>query len=113
MSTSKTETGKPAQEFETMRQLASIDPLPRHVIQLLDKFDLEGPNGMHKCFVLEMLGSSVDDMVNVHTPDSRVPGKLKIIAKRALVELDSLHRHKIGHSVGLLSHPGNEFERLS
>ncbi|KAJ5513374.1 hypothetical protein N7463_002926, partial [Penicillium fimorum] len=98
ISTSKTETNKPTLEFETVRQLASIDHRPRHVIQLLDNFDLQGPNGMHKCFVLEILGPNVDDMVNFHTPDSRLPGKLaKIIAKQALVGLDSLHRHKIGH----------------
>ncbi|KAJ5383744.1 hypothetical protein N7517_001655 [Penicillium concentricum] len=98
ISTSKTETDTPTQEFETMSQLASIDPRPQHVIQMLDNFDLEGPNGMHKCFVLETLGPNVDDMVDFHTRDSRVPGKLaKILAKQALVGLESLHRHKIGH----------------
>ncbi|BCS18640.1 uncharacterized protein APUU_11468S [Aspergillus puulaauensis] len=81
-----------------MTRLASIHPSPRHVVRLLDDFDLAGPNGTHKCLVFELLGPSIPETVDVHFPDGRLPGKLaKTIAKQALIGLDTLHQHNIGH----------------
>ncbi|KAA8641520.1 uncharacterized protein ATNIH1004_011656 [Aspergillus tanneri] len=65
---------------------------------MLDSFNLEGPNGAHKCLVFELLGPSVPDIIDARFPDGRLPGKLaKAIAKQALFGLDTLHQQKIGH----------------
>lgn len=95
---SERENDKANQELNVMTRLASIHPSPRHVVRLLDDFDLAGPNGTHKCLVFELLGPSIPETVDVHFPDGRLPGKLaKTIAKQALIGLDTLHQHNIGH----------------
>ena len=35
-----------------------------HIVQLLDDFLHEGPNGCHQCLVFELLGPTVDRIVN-------------------------------------------------
>ncbi|OJZ90478.1 hypothetical protein ASPFODRAFT_28968 [Aspergillus luchuensis CBS 106.47] len=59
----------------------------QHIVRLLDHFDVEGPNGIHSCLVLEMLG-----------PNGRLPGSLaKGVARQALMGLDALHRREVAH----------------
>lgn len=71
---------------------------------MLDDFDLDGPNGSHKCLVYELLGPNVPDTIDAHIPVRRLPGKLaKAIAKQCLIGLDSLHQRKIGHGGKSLS----------
>lgn len=85
-----------------MKKIASIHPSPRHLMRMFDNFDLEGPNGVHKCFVLELLGPSVPDMAERYS-DYRLPGGIaKTIAKQAVSGLDTLHRQKIAHGGELL-----------
>ena len=80
-----------------MKKIASIHPSPQHLMRMFDDFDLDGPNGTHKCFVLELLGPSVSDMVERYS-DYRFPeGIAKAIAKQALAGLDALHQQKIAH----------------
>ena len=75
-----------------MKKLTSIHPSPRHIMHMIDDFNLEGPNGTHHCLVLELLGPSVSDVTDARFPDGRLPGKLaKTIAKQALSGLDLLH----------------------
>lgn len=82
-------------ELQTMKELASYHP---HTVQLLDNFDLKGPNGSHKCLVYELLGPNVPDTIDTRFPDGRLPGKLaKVIAKQCLIGLDGLHQRTIGH----------------
>lgn len=81
-----------------MKALAATQPRPQHVMYMLDDFDLTGPNGSHKCLVLELVGPSVPDIIEKHFSDGRLPGiQAKGIAKQALIGLDTLHQHKIGH----------------
>jgi serine/threonine-protein kinase SRPK3 len=87
-----------------MKELASHHPCPKHTVQMLDDFDLNGPNGSHKCLVYELLGPNVLGTIHAHFPDGRLPGKLaKGIAKQCLIGLDSLHQRKIGHGGKSLS----------
>ncbi|KAI9927245.1 hypothetical protein MW887_003632 [Aspergillus wentii] len=59
---------------------------------MLDDFTVQGPNGTHQCLVFEILGPNIPDA------GIRLSGKMaKTIAKQALVGLDALHQHKIGH----------------
>lgn len=48
-----------SQELQTLRALQT-DDAANHVVRLLDSFVHEGPNGSHQCLVLELLGPSVD-----------------------------------------------------
>lgn len=84
-----------------MKELTTIHPRPRHVMHMVDDFDLEGPNGTHHCLILEPLGSSVPDTIDARFPDGRLPGNLaKAIAKQVLSGLDLLHHQIIGHGGG-------------
>jgi serine/threonine-protein kinase SRPK3 len=70
-------------------------------MQMLDHFQLDGPNETHDCLVLELLGPSVPDLLDARFHDERLPGKLaKDIAKQALLGLNYLHQQKIGHGGG-------------
>ena len=81
-----------------MKELASHHPRPKHTVHLLDDFHIRGPNGSHKCLVYELLGPNIPDTIDAHFPGGRLPGKLaKVIAKQALIGLDSLHQQSIGH----------------
>jgi serine/threonine-protein kinase SRPK3 len=67
-------------------------------MSMLDHFQLDGPNGTHDCLVLELLGPSVADLLATQFHGERLPGSLaKSIAKQALLGLDYLHLHQIGH----------------
>jgi hypothetical protein len=54
-----------------MRVLASDDSSPR-LIKLLDEFDICGPNGRHKCLVLELLGPCVPGVIESRFPDGLI-----------------------------------------
>ncbi|OJD24178.1 CMGC/SRPK protein kinase [Blastomyces percursus] len=85
-------------ELQPMRELAAHHLCLEHTVHMLDDFDLKGPNGSHKCLVYELLGPNIPDIIDVHFPDGRLPGKLaKVIAKQSLIGLDSLHQQNIGH----------------
>lgn len=85
-------------EAQIMQKLASHHPRPKHVVHLLDNFELKSPNGCHQCLVFELLGPNVPDTIDAHFPSGRLPGKLaKAIAKQSLIGLDVLHRSGIGH----------------
>ncbi|BCR88234.1 serine/threonine-protein kinase [Aspergillus chevalieri] len=85
-------------ELNVMKKLASIHPHSPHVMHVVDDFDLEGPNGTHRCLVFELLGPSVPDMIDARFSDGRLPGKLaKTIAKQVVSGLEFLHQEKIGH----------------
>lgn len=98
VSVSKSEDDRGNREAQIMKKLAASHPSPQHVMCMLDDFNLEGPNGTHKCLVFELLGPSVPDIIETHFSDGRLPGNLaKDIAKQTLTGLDTLHQHNIGH----------------
>lgn len=91
--------------------LASAEPAPskaHFLVELLTSFELVGPNGQHTCFVFEVMGPNLSDMVRSqefqvgHPFDDdfchRFP---KHLAKRILEEtlhgLHFLHRNKVVH----------------
>ena len=79
-------------------ELNSGETGSRHVMQLLDHFYIEGPNGKHECLVLEFLGPSVTDVLDMRFNDERLPGTLaKTSVQQALVGLAYLHKYHIGH----------------
>lgn len=98
---SVSERGERNREFKVLRAIAAIrpeQPGSRHLMPMLDHFQLDGPNGTHDCLVLELLGPSVPDLLDARFRGERLPGKLaKSIAKQALLGLDYLHQQNIGH----------------
>ena len=101
---SVSERGERIREFKVLRAIAAIrfeQPGSRHLMAMLDHFQLDGPNGTHDCLVLKLLGPSVLDLLDARFRDERIPGKLaKTIAKQALLGLDYLHQQEIGHGGG-------------
>lgn len=69
-----------------------------HIMQLLDSFQHNGPNGAHDCLVFELLGPSVASVVEKQCTGDRLPGE---VARKACKELGLalavLHRQEIGH----------------
>ncbi|KAI0809592.1 kinase-like protein [Xylaria sp. FL0064] len=98
---SVSERGERNREFKVLLAIAAIrseQPGSRHLMPMLDHFQLDGPNGTHDCLVLELLGPSVPDLLDARFRGERLPGKLaKKIAEQALLGLDYLHQQKIGH----------------
>lgn len=84
-----------------MRAISTLpedQPGQSHLNQMLDCFSLAGPNGIHNCLVLELLGPSVADVVDSCCKDDRLPASLaKAFSRQALQGLDLLARHSIGH----------------
>ncbi|KAJ0415656.1 kinase-like domain-containing protein [Aspergillus carlsbadensis] len=83
------DTRYPTRELRTMQELASHHQArPKHTVQMLDEFSLEGPNGSHQCLIYELLGPSVSDICEAKFPGGRLPGKLaKSIARQSLVAI--------------------------
>ena len=88
-------------ETTVLRTLAAkhLDqPGYRHLMTMQDSFQISGPNGNHKCLVLELLGPSVANFLDASGIE-RLPGTLaKTIANQALLGLCVLHELKIAHA---------------
>lgn len=98
-------------ELSLYRLLAIAEPAPskaHYFVGLLTSFELIGPNGQHTCFVLEVMGPNLSDMVRSqefqvgHPFDDdfcqRFPKHLaKRILKGILHALHFLHRNKVVH----------------
>jgi serine/threonine-protein kinase SRPK3 len=95
------ERGEQAQESRVMRAVVTAKSDHsgfRHLFWMTNRFQLHGPNGIHECLVLEIMGSSIPDILERRFSDTRLPGKLaKGIAKQALLGLHCLHRQGIVH----------------
>ncbi|KAH6646076.1 kinase-like domain-containing protein [Truncatella angustata] len=86
------------QILQRMSALAD-DHLGRaHLVQMLDHFTLAGPNGVHGCLVLELLGVSVVNFIDSFCRHERLPAVLaKSITYQVLLGIDLLAQHRIGH----------------
>ncbi|KAJ5543324.1 hypothetical protein N7461_009327 [Penicillium sp. DV-2018c] len=78
----------------------------RYITRLLDEFEHRGPNGLHKCLVLEPMGPSVNTMVeelpqfNPRRREMKIRYPLqmaKSILKQSLLALAFLHQNGIAH----------------
>lgn len=67
-------------------------PGHEHVIQLLDTFSHEGPNGVHVCMVFEVLGENLLGLIRRYKHKGIPIVFVKQIAKQLLSALDFLHR---------------------
>ncbi|KAI0470284.1 kinase-like domain-containing protein [Xylaria cf. heliscus] len=70
----------------------------KHIVQLLDNFSIEGPNGKHQCLVLELLGPNIQELIDFYLRDKRLPAQAaRSIAHQVLVGVDFLAQLNIGH----------------
>lgn len=67
-------------------------PGHEHVIQLLDTFTHQGPNGVHVCMVFEVLGENLLGLIRRYKHRGIPVVFVKQIAKQLLSALDFLHR---------------------
>jgi serine/threonine-protein kinase SRPK3 len=61
-----------SRELHSLRALAEHSkgsPGSKHIVQLLDDFFHEGPNGCHQCLVFELLGPTVNIEVDDYYED--------------------------------------------
>ncbi|CAG8225222.1 unnamed protein product [Penicillium salamii] len=79
---------------------------PRYITRLLDEFEHQGPNGVHKCLVFEPMGPNVNSMVlelpqfnpRKWTMKIRYPPQMaKSILKQSLQSIAFLHENGISH----------------
>lgn len=99
------------------RELQNLKHLERHsqgilpsnyIVQLLDSFIHEGPNGAHQCLVFELLGPSVDQVLaDYHeSHDKLCPDTVFRMSRQLLKAV------KFIHSVGMC-HGGESIFFLS
>ncbi|THW64553.1 kinase-like protein [Aureobasidium pullulans] len=70
----------------------------KHIVRLLDNFEHPGPNGMHICLVLELLGPSVATVIEERFASNRLSGSVaKKACKEMVLALEVLHAQGIGH----------------
>ncbi|KAI1283497.1 putative serine protein kinase [Xylaria sp. FL0933] len=93
-------------ETVILRLLGQAPEGSKHITQLLDEFNHQGPNGIHKCLVFEPMGPTVNTMVE-ELPQFKIKHfDLKIrypywmakgILKQSLQALAFLHKNGIAH----------------
>ena len=99
-------------ELQILNHLAA-DPTnhlgKKNVIALRDSFDHQAPTGIHKCFVLEVLASSVktyfqkmrqsnNSSSNVQSQPKIDLSAVKLMLRQVLLGLAFLHRHGVLHN---------------
>ncbi|KAI9926334.1 hypothetical protein MW887_004098 [Aspergillus wentii] len=92
----KADASTNSNEASTLLELAeSSHPGKRHVIELLDSFTHDGPNGRHLCLVLPVMVSDGQGMADAGKPHQ--VGCVRAIARQLVLGLDFLHSLGIVH----------------
>lgn len=92
------DTPKPSRELQTLQHLRQ-KRAAHQIVHLLDHFIHEGPNGCHQCLVFELLGPSVDFVVNDYHMDGDqldVPTILRV-TRQLLRAIASMHAAGYAH----------------
>lgn len=85
------------QILERLSQGLTSHPGKKHIVQLLDNFKHKGPNGVHECLVLELLGPSV-----IYEAERRKDNRLSAevaweACKQTAQALEYVHANNIAH----------------
>lgn len=107
---------KSAKEITILGELRGGDQSSRgnaYIVTLLDEFYIEGPNGRHRCLVMELLGPSLDSVINdcnfvplgqPATSEHRLDSDVILrVSKQLLSTLVTLHERGIAHGGKTLS----------
>ena len=70
-----------------------------NIVKLFDSFIHQGPNGSHKCFVFELLGPTLDTVVDEYGKlgDCLEPEFILKITKQLLQAVACLHKARYAH----------------
>ncbi|OBT87419.1 hypothetical protein VE02_04683 [Pseudogymnoascus sp. 03VT05] len=86
-------------EIQTMRALEKhyvegSQEKPRGFIQLFDWFRHEGPNGIHNCLVMELLGPSLETILrtNVEMEEFLAPDTILRTSRQLLEAIEFVHQ---------------------
>ena len=85
-------------EESILRRLADgpvEHPGKAHIIELLDQFEITGPNGHHQCLVTEALGPPL--LRGPSAPGHLSPGKSWEVARQLVEATVYMHSMKIVH----------------
>ena len=103
------------QELALLRSLSThcnADVSYKYIVQLLDEFLHQGPNGTHQCLVFELLGPTVDKIIDSYydptnfDPDPEDALEAEIILKISEQMLSAVaFIHEAGYSHGGTSNP--------
>ena len=104
------------QELKILRHISTQlqqHPGVSHIMTLLDSFEHQGPNGIHECFIFEVMGSSLESYIMDSTLKIVHPSRpfigpqkqfkynlleVKSILRQVLHGIDFLHKCDIAHS---------------
>ena len=77
-------------------------PGRNHVPELFDCFEVQGPNGVHQCVVMELLGPSMASLAESYAAN-RLPGDIACkVARQVVQAVAYMHRMGVVHG-GLFS----------
>ena len=95
----RTNQSRELQSLRALAQYSNGNPGFEHIVQLLDDFVHEGPNGYHQCLVFELLGPTVSTMVNdAHHFGERLDTDMIIrISTQVLEAVASMHEAGYAH----------------
>lgn len=94
----KADASKHSRELLVLLHLSKSDPGHPgrdHVVQLLDHFEHEGPNGLHLCLVLPVMLSDGEAMTVRKRP--RDANYIREVSRQILLGLDFLHDRGLIH----------------
>lgn len=79
--------------FKSLAKNSQGDLCSRHIVQLLDDFLHQGPNGCHQCLVFELLGPPIDMVVNDYREggDTLEPEVILRLSRQLLEAIGFLH----------------------
>lgn len=109
------ESNSSGEELKILKHLSTESQHPGKscVMSLLESFEHQGPNGVHECFVFEVMGSSVGSYIRNFPLKTARPGSpsnelqksykvqlsvVKSILRQTLLGIDFLHKSGIAHS---------------
>lgn len=106
--TANTSTTKGRAELHNLQSLGAHfpgSPGSKHIVQLLDHFVHEGPNGSHPCLVLELLGPSIHAVIHRYYKEKQqLPSNTILkMSKQLLQAIDFIHSTGYAHG-GMLGH---------
>jgi serine/threonine-protein kinase SRPK3 len=86
--------------LQLLQQRSQGNPSSKYIVQLLDSFIHEGPNGLHQCLVFELLGPTVgkilEDYHYSNLPFNK-PETILRMSKQLLEAIKFIHDAGMGH----------------